>query len=161
MNGNSIVALADWRRCVSVLYATIRVTEDPRIRWEIWRGARLALFRDHSQLPIDSARRSSYHGVPVFAYDPPLRFLVAVEVLADILEEVWDIGADGRIRVLPGLRTVGLRAALGAELTVFQTQGYGGGMLLPLKDGTSGAETYGCGRYLLNSIKGADLGTDY
>ena len=49
MNGNSIVALADWRRCVSDLYATILATEDPRIRWEIWRGARLALFRDHSQ----------------------------------------------------------------------------------------------------------------
>ena len=69
-----------------------------------------------------------------------------------------DIGADGRIRVLPGSRTVGLRAALGAEVTVFQLQGYGGLMFLPFKDGTSGAKPYGGGRYLLNSIKGADLG---
>jgi hypothetical protein len=98
--------------------------------------------------------------VPVFAYGPPLRFLVAVEALAGILEEVWGIGADERIRVLPGLRTVGLCAALGAELEVFQIQGYGGGMLLPLKDGTSGAETYGGGRYLLNLMKGADLAMD-
>jgi uncharacterized protein len=79
-------------------------------------------------------------------------------VLADILEEVLDIGADGRIRVLPGSRTVGLRAALGAEVTVFQIQGYRGFMLLPLKDGTSGAGPYGGGRYLLKSIEGADLG---
>ena len=31
-------------------------------------------------------------------------------------------------------------------------------MFLPFTDATSGAETYGGGRYLLDTIKGADLG---
>ena len=66
------------------------------------------------QSPIDLARRSSYRSVPVFAYDLPLCFLVAVEVLVDIVEVVWGIDADGWIRVLPGLRAAGLRdTALG------------------------------------------------
>ena len=37
--------------------------------------------------------------------------------------------------------------------------GYGGGVFLPFKDATSGRETYGGGRYLLDTIKSADLGT--
>jgi len=35
---------------------------------------------------------------------------------------------------------------------------YGGGVFLPFADATSGRETYGAGRYLLDTIKGADLG---
>ena len=33
-------------------------------------------------------------------------------------------------------------------------------MFLPFADATSGRETYGGGRYLLDTIKGADLGQD-
>ncbi len=31
---------------------------------------------------------------------------------------------------------------------------------MPFADATSGAETYGAGRYLLDTVKGADLGTE-
>ena len=54
-------------------------------------------------------------------------------------------------------RTEGLKASLGAELTLYWIEGYGGGVFLPFTDATSGAETYGGGRYLLDTIKGADL----
>jgi hypothetical protein len=37
--------------------------------------------------------------------------------------------------------------------------GYGGGVFLPFADATNGSETYGGGRYLLDTIKGADLGS--
>jgi uncharacterized protein (DUF1684 family) len=39
---------------------------------------------------------------------------------------------------------------------------YGGGIFIPVKDGLHGqaAGTYGGGRYLLDTIKGADLGGD-
>jgi uncharacterized protein (DUF1684 family) len=43
-------------------------------------------------------------------------------------------------------------------LTLFWIQGYGGGLFLPFKDSTNGSETYGGGRYLYDTIKGADLG---
>ncbi len=48
----------------------------------------------------------------------------------------------------------------GRALTVFWIDAYGGGLFLPFRDATSGNETYGAGRYLLDTIKGADHGGD-
>ena len=45
-------------------------------------------------------------------------------------------------------------------LGVFWIEGYAGGIFIPFRDGTSGRETYGGGRYLWDSIKGADLGSE-
>ena len=43
-------------------------------------------------------------------------------------------------------------------LTLFWIEGYGGGLFLPFGDRTNGTDTYGGGRYLYDTIKGADLG---
>ena len=43
-------------------------------------------------------------------------------------------------------------------LELYWLDGYGGGLFVPFRDATSGAETYGGGRYLLDTVKGADLG---
>src|SRR3954454_128722 len=45
------------------------------------------------------------------------------------------------------------------ELELYWLAGYGGGLFMPFADATSGAETYGAGRYLLATAKGTDLGT--
>ena len=45
------------------------------------------------------------------------------------------------------------------SLDLFWLDAYGGGLFVPFADATSGAETYGAGRYALDTIKGADLGT--
>ena len=37
-------------------------------------------------------------------------------------------------------------------------EGYAGGLFLPFRDATNTVETYGAGRYLLDTAKGADLG---
>jgi uncharacterized protein (DUF1684 family) len=39
-------------------------------------------------------------------------------------------------------------------------ESYGGGVFLSFRDATSGKGTYGGGRYLLDTVKGADLGED-
>ena len=36
---------------------------------------------------------------------------------------------------------------------------YGSGVFVPLRDATSGRTTYGGGRYLIDTVKGADLGS--
>jgi uncharacterized protein (DUF1684 family) len=36
--------------------------------------------------------------------------------------------------------------------------GYAGGLFLPFRDATNNRETYGAGRYLLDTAKSADLG---
>ena len=43
---------------------------------------------------------------------------------------------------------------------LYWLEGYGGGVFLPVADATSGKTTYGAGRYVLDTVKGADLGTD-
>ena len=48
----------------------------------------------------------------------------------------------------------------GHELELFWLEAYGGGLFLPFRDATGGSETYGGGRYLLDTIKGADLGAE-
>ena len=45
------------------------------------------------------------------------------------------------------------------ELELYWLTGYGGGLFLPFRDETSGSETYGGGRYLFDTVKGADLGS--
>src|SRR5439155_21135593 len=46
------------------------------------------------------------------------------------------------------------------SLAAFWIEGYAGGLFVPFRDVTSGHETYGGGRYLLDTIKSADLGSD-
>jgi uncharacterized protein (DUF1684 family) len=46
------------------------------------------------------------------------------------------------------------------DLDAWWLSSYGGGLFVPLKDATSGRETYGGGRYVLDTTKGADLGGD-
>lgn len=44
-------------------------------------------------------------------------------------------------------------------LDVWSLRSYGGGVFLPVKDALAGTRTYGGGRYVLDTVKGADLGT--
>jgi uncharacterized protein (DUF1684 family) len=59
-------------------------------------------------------------------------------------------GEDGTVRY----RRVGRLVTRLGDLTLFWTLGYGGGLFLPFRDATAGAETYGAGRYLTDTIKG-------
>ena len=43
---------------------------------------------------------------------------------------------------------------------MFWLREYSGGIFVPFRDATNGTETYGGGRYLLDTAKGADLGGD-
>ena len=122
-----------------------------------WLAVRSEMFRSHPVSPLPEDARTGFAGIPVFAYDPALRFEVITTPVEGDVERV-DLGGDGVVHRRPVARTNGLRDALGAELTLFWIEGYGGGLFLPFTDATSSGETYGGGRYLIDAIKGADLG---
>lgn len=44
------------------------------------------------------------------------------------------------------------------KLELYWIDVYGGGVFLPFRDATSGSSSYAAGRYLLDTVKGADLG---
>lgn len=153
------LGLADWRRRVHELYAQVRATAaggDPAGAHARWRAGRDALFATHPQSPLapgDPRRR----GLPVAPYDPALR-LVA-ELVPDpspepVAHEVAT-GTDGTVR----FTRLGSLALPQGGLDAWWLEGYGGGLWLPVRDGGSGSLSYGGGRYLLDTVKGADLGS--
>ncbi len=48
----------------------------------------------------------------------------------------------------------------GGDLDVWWLASYGGGVFVPVKDAIAGTATYGGGRHLIDTVKGADLGGD-
>jgi uncharacterized protein (DUF1684 family) len=147
--------LAGWRREVSELYAAVRNAADPAEAHALWRRRRDDLFLGHPQSPLPEDDFLRATGLPYFPYDPALRFEVPVQPAARP-ETLALETSDGLVR----LDLIGRIAIpeLGFGLDVWQLAQYGGGLFVPLRDGTAGAETYGGGRYLLDTAKGADLG---
>jgi len=89
-------------------------------------------------------------------YDPAFRFVLPVETAPTDRFDVAT-GTDG---VVP-FRRIGRFEMPGlGGLDVWWLASYGGGLFVPIRDATAGASSYGAGRYLLDTVKGADLGRD-
>jgi uncharacterized protein len=151
------LALLDWRRRVAALYRDIRATGNLREAHDLWRSTRDDLFATHSQSPLPVDARRQFTGLPVSAYDPALRF--EVEMDPDVEPARLDVptGTDGVV-VLERMGVLRLDDL--GDLDVWWIASYGGGVFVPVKDGLAGVRTYGGGRYVIDTIKGADLGGD-
>ncbi len=152
------LALADWRRQVAELYAAIRHHPDPLEAWRFFRARRDRLFQTHPQTPLTPAQQAHFAGLLYFHYNPAWRISVTIEREAPPAAYSVDLGVDG---VLHYTRVAQLHLTwqdTSHSLSLFWLEGYGGGLFLPFGDATNGALTYGGGRYLLDAIKGADLG---
>ena len=157
--------LLDYRRSVCAIYAGTRgettgSPPDHAARSQRFRTERDALFKHHAQSPLSESQKERFSGLSYFDYDPSLRFTLPVE--CDVEPGTLEIALqdDGLMR----LRRFG-RVRFRIEddelaLSLFWISSYGGGVLLPFKDLTSAGETYGGGRYLLDTIKHADLGSE-
>jgi uncharacterized protein (DUF1684 family) len=146
--------LLDWKRRVFELYAEVRRLDDPEAAWRLWRATRDELFASHPQSPLPPATRARFGGLPYFDYDPALRVLADVEGAEPERREIATSGDHryaftrfGRVRVWD------------ETLDLYWLDGYGGGVYLCFADATGGTETYGAGRYVLDTVKGSDLGT--
>jgi hypothetical protein len=151
--------LLDWKRRVFALYAEIRAAGGGEAAWRRWRDARDELFRGHPQSPLRPEARAVFDGLPYFPYDSELRVLAEV---APGDGERREIGASGEQAVVFRRFATARFELAGAaqQLSLFWLEAYGGGVFLPFADTTSGRETYGAGRYLLDTVKGADLGAE-
>jgi uncharacterized protein len=148
--------LTSWRRTVSELYAAVRAEDDPRRGHALWRDGRDELFRSHPQSPLPPGDPLRTTGVPYWPYDPRLRF--DVPLLKPDSETKRDVPtSEGTTRMTLAGR-VHLPAPVDQAVDVWWLQQYAGGLFLPLRDGTAGESSYGGGRYVLDTAKGADLG---
>jgi hypothetical protein len=132
--------LLAWRRDVFELYSACRGLR-PHDGHALWREGRDRLFRSSSQSPleVDDPRRTA--GLPVAPYDPEQRTAPA--------------GTDGEVV----MDRIGVLRTPWGTLDAWWLQGYAGGLFVPVRDASAGSGSYGGGRYLLDTIKGADLGS--
>jgi uncharacterized protein len=151
------LSLLDWRRTIGDLYAEIRSAPDKQAAWSRWQATRSRLFREHPQSPVPLDERGDYTGPHLFDYDPAWCLTAAVEAAEPRRLEVATSNVDTMAFTRFGVARF---AAAGSELSLelYWLEGYGGGLFVPFADATAGGESYGAGRYLLDTVKGADLG---
>jgi uncharacterized protein len=154
-----VLDLADWRRRVFELYRDVRDASDPAAACRAWGAGRDDLFARHPQSPLPERERASFRGLPYFGYDPSARVLATVDPVEAVTLDI-STSQDGVYRFSrcgsASFELAGERLAL----ELYWLEGYGGGLYLPFADATSGTTSYGGGRYLLDGVKGADLGQD-
>ncbi|HEY4606203.1 MAG TPA: DUF1684 domain-containing protein [Acidimicrobiia bacterium] len=147
--------LWDYRRRVHDMYRRVRERGPGPESWPGWVAERDVLFATHLQSPIED--RSRFGGLPYFPYDPAWRTSGRFTPSDDEVATV-DHSGDGSTRFVK-IGAVEFEAAGNpGRLEVLWLDSYGGGIFLPFRDATNGGPTYGGGRYLLDTVKGADLG---
>jgi uncharacterized protein (DUF1684 family) len=152
------LALLDWKRRVFSLYTAVRALE-PAAGCELWRETRDELFRSHPQSPLSADRRASFDGLEYWPYDAQARVLADLEDIEAAPTPIETSGPEPMLFQPFARASFALRGEQ-LSLEVSWLAAYGGGAFLCFRDATSGRETYGGGRYLLDTVKGADLGED-
>jgi hypothetical protein len=150
--------LLDWKRRVFALYDEVRSASDPEAAWGHWREVRAALYRTHPQSPVPAATRAGYANA-FFSYNPAFRVTAEVADAAPVPSLIPGSTGGSFAFTRVGRARFELRGEA-HELELHWNEGYGGGILVALADQTTGHETYGGARYVLDTVKGADLGND-
>jgi uncharacterized protein (DUF1684 family) len=154
MGASSYVELLDWRRRVAEIFAEVRRRPPNAETLQWFRAQKDDLFKHHPQSPIPASQRASFTGLPYWPFDPRARVVARfVPDTAEISEPADSDVAFYRIGTLSFDLYEQPR-----QLPALWIAGYAGGLFVPFRDATSGHETYGGGRYLLDTIKSADLG---
>jgi uncharacterized protein len=161
------LTLLDWRRQIAALYREVREAQDPAAAHDLWRRGRDELFRHHPDSPLLPEARERFTGLAVAPYDAAFRFVVELDTEVAPARLEVPTGTDGVVAFellgrlhLPGLAAAGADGGRTADLDVWWLTSYGGGIFVPVKDALAGSTTYGGGRYLLDTVEGADLGGD-
>jgi len=153
--------LADWRRQVHAVYEAMR--RDRRaatMRLVNFRAAKDRLFAEHPSSPVPVDDRPHFRGLAYWRHDPALRF--EAPLVRDPDAAAPDVPRSGEGAAMPFARIGWVEfvvAGTPCRLAVYWLNEYSGGIFIPFRDATSGGETYGGGRYLWDSAKGADLGS--
>jgi len=147
------LALLAWRRAVAELYAEVRAAE-PSVGHARWRAGRDELFRSLPESPLPAGDLRREQGLPVALYDPAWRAVVPLSAAPPSTRRL-PAGGDGDVV----LERLGVLRTPWGPLDAWELQAYAGGLFVPVRDAGAGTSSYGGGRYLLDTVKGADLGS--
>ncbi|MFJ2552907.1 DUF1684 domain-containing protein [Microbacterium sp. NPDC087591] len=157
-NARTAAEVVDWRRRVFALYAAVRQSDSPEEAHELWRIERDELMLHHPATALSAGDRTLFEGLPIASYDPQWRFELPI-LPAEPGGFDFETGTDG---IVPFERVGKVEVPDVGALDVWRLKSYGGGLFIPVRDALAGRPggTYGGGRYLIDTIKGADLGSD-
>jgi uncharacterized protein (DUF1684 family) len=152
--------LLDYRRRVAALYREARAGGGTPDTLERYRRAKDELLARHPMSPLPAERRDGFEGLSYYRHVPGLRFKLQLDLSVEPETLRIELRDDGELQ-LERFAQVHFRLdGRQQSLSVFWLRGYGGGLFLPFGDRTNGDQTYGGGRYLLDTLKGSDLGQD-
>jgi uncharacterized protein len=156
-----LLDLYDFRQRVIALYRdrdeALKSGATPTSVWERFRAVRDDLFAHHPQSALDEEQRAAFGGLDYFPYNDDAR--VDGTLTTDVAPERSPVGTSAD-DTMPMARVGRIQFVLGGEacaLTLYWIDVYGGGLFLPFRDRSSPAETYGGGRYLIDTVKGSDF----
>ena len=159
MGDSAYLELLDWRRRVAELFAEVRRRPGDADTLAWFRAQKDGLFKHHPQSPIPADERARFDGLPYWPYDPRARVVAHFMPDEHVLPETTEaVPADVAFHHI-GTLSFELHGQP-MHLPALWIDGYAGGLFVPFKDATSGHQTYGGGRYLLDTIKSADLDSD-
>lgn len=153
--------LLDYRRRVFEMYRQIReLGTSSSSAFALYKNVRNGLFANHSQSALDDGQKRSFQGLHYYDYKPDYRVVAELNQDSEIKEYALDAGDDGSVGIRQ-IGTVKFNLPNGSgSLGVFWVTGYGGGIFIPFRDATNQQTSYGGGRYLYDTIKGTDLGSE-
>lgn len=159
MNPHNYLDLADYRRTVAELYGRVRrAAGEAEDVWGQFCQERDKLFQSHPQSALSKEQTAAFKGLRYYPYNPGLVFVLPIDRNVEPQHVEMALEEDGLIRLLRFGKISFQVDGQPVSLDLFWITGYAGSIFLPFRDATNRAETYGGGRYLLDTIKGADLG---
>ena len=138
------------------MYGRVRAGEG-ETAWNEWRRERDELFAAHPPSALEPAERAGFTGLAYYPYDWAWRVTGRVTPAPQAPAPLGHSGPGET----PFRRVAAVDFEVGGHagtLPLHWLESYGGGIFLPFRDATTGTGTYGGGRYLLDTAKGADLG---
>lgn len=153
--------LLDYRRRVFEMYHQIRELDTIwSSAFALFKNTRDDLFMNHRQSALDNEQKKSFQGLQYYDYNPNYRVVAELNQDSETREYALDAGDDGAVSIRQ-IGTVNFDLPNGSgSLGVFWITSYGGGIFIPFRDATNQQTSYGGGRYLYDTIKGADLGSE-
>ena len=152
------LTLLDWRRQVARLYADVRAAPDPRDGHDLWRAGRDRLLAEHPDSPLDRRCPRRLHRAP--RRPPTTRPCASRSPSTPPSPPLqWSSSRRDGDGVVPFSRIgggppAGPRRPRRVVAGVLRRRGLRAGA------DTRPTDTYGGGRYVLDTVKGADLGGD-
>jgi uncharacterized protein (DUF1684 family) len=158
---NEYLDLYDFRLRVAAMYRernrALDAGADPAAAHAVFLADRDDLFAHHPQSALPIEQRQGFTGLSYFPYNPAMRVEGLIDT--DVEPERRDVATSGA-EVMPMERVGMVPFRIGGQecrLFLYWIDVYGGGLFLPFVDATAPEETYGGGRYLIDTIKGSDF----